>query len=345
MEPASTAVAELVRDTEVSTHDIIVIGASAGALAALETLMHALPGDFPGAIFIVVHISPEAKSEVARILDAAGSLPVVAPLDGDPIVPGTVYVSTPDMHMLIERGRVRIVRGPKENRHRPAIDPLFRSAAWAYGPRVVGIVLTGYLDDGAAGLWAIKSCGGTSIVQDPADAAYPEMPANALLQNDVDHCVPLADMADLLVRLAQESVDVAKTYAKPPSIKTEVETAAMERLNEIEDMDALGKVSPFTCPSCHGALWELSEGNLLRYRCHTGHAFTGKALLDEQSASVEAAVYSALRVMEEKAAALRRLGTEWNGRFPRMEAEYQVRAKEIEASVQVLRALLAKGTL
>src|SRR5215469_16540682 len=171
-------------------HDIVAIGASAGAIEALTALVGALPADFPGTLFIVVHTSPDACSKVPQILGRAGVLPVVAPQDMTVFAPGRIYVSSPNRHMLLERDHVRIVRGPKENRHRPAIDPLFRSAAWAYGPRVVGVILTGSGDDGAAGQWAIKSCGGTTVVQDPATAAHPEMPESALLHNEIDHILP-----------------------------------------------------------------------------------------------------------------------------------------------------------
>lgn len=323
--------------------EIFVIGASAGALPALTAILSELPADFPGAVFIVVHISPGVESRIAQILDSTTPLRVTAPADQTAIERGQAYVSTPDCHMLIEPGRIRVVRGPKENRHRPAIDPLFRSAAWTYGPRVVGIVLTGYLDDGAAGLWAIKTCGGVTVVQDPDDAPYPDMPRNAIRQSKVDHCLPAREIAALMQRLAQERVDPARIPAPPPAMKAEVDIATSARPMHIPDMATLGRLSPFTCPSCHGALWELQEGNLLRYRCHTGHAFSGESLVSEQSTAVEEAVYSAMRIMEEKSSALRRLKDNWHERFPVLAAEYEVRASELDDSVQVLRRLLARG--
>ena len=331
-------------DAAVKMHDIVVIGASAGAVPSLKVLVRGLPGNFPGSIFVTVHMSAEARSELSGILSRAGSLPVSAPADMTPIESGQIYVSSPDCHMLLERDRVRIVRGPKENRHRPAIDPLFRSAAWAYGPRVVGIVLTGYLDDGTAGLWAIKTCGGITIVQDPADALHLDMPQNALMHNRVDYCVPLDEMAALLVKLATEPVDLTRHHPRPASVKTEVEFASIERDRDIDDMGSLGRLSPFTCPSCRGALWELQEGDLMRYRCHTGHAFSEKSLLTEQSISIEEALYAALKAVEEKAAALRKLSQRWSERFPQMEADYQARVSELDASARVLRRLLANGT-
>jgi two-component system chemotaxis response regulator CheB len=258
------------------------------------------------------------------------------------IAPGRIYVSAPDRHMLLEDDRVRIVRGPKENRHRPAIDPLFRSAAWAYGPRVVGVVLTGSGDDGAAGQWAIRSCGGTTVVQDPATAAHSEMPESALLHNEIDHVLPLKEIAPLLARLAHEPID-GHDYPRRQSLKTEVEFDTMSR--DITDMGSLGKLSPFTCPSCRGALWELQDGDILRYRCHTGHAFSEKSLQAEQSSATEEGLYSALRAVEEKAALLRRLSKGWRERHPHLVTDYQTRAGELDQSAELLRKLITRGNL
>jgi two-component system chemotaxis response regulator CheB len=336
----SIAVAER-EDVSLQSHDIFVIGASAGAVPSLKVLFGALPEDFPGSIFAVVHISADAVSGLAGVFERAGPLPVVAPEDLTPIAPNRIYIAPPDFHMLLEGERVRIVRGPKENRHRPAIDPLFRSAAWAYGPRVVGAVLTGYLDDGAAGLWAIKSCGGTTVVQDPTDALQPEMPQNALLSNQIDHVVPLHQMAALFVRLARSPIDGARGHAQPESVKTEVGFATLDR--DINDMASLGRLSPFTCPACRGALWELQDGGQLRYRCHTGHAFTGDSLLAEQTASIEEGLYSALRAVEEKAAALQRLSQQWFSKYPNMQSEYRARVHELDRAADVLRKLLTNS--
>src|SRR5262245_39082781 len=167
--------------------DIAVIGASAGGVAALRRLLEAMPREYPGTVFVVVHTSPEGRSELPAILNRTSTLPAIHAVDGAAIEPGHVYIAPPDRHLLVSRGSVQLVRGPRENRHRPAIDPLFRSAAWAYGPRVVGVVLTGNLDDGTAGLWAVKTCGGTTVVQEPDEADHPEMPLNALMHNRIDH--------------------------------------------------------------------------------------------------------------------------------------------------------------
>jgi two-component system chemotaxis response regulator CheB len=241
--------------------------------------------------------------------------------------------------MLVERGVVRVVRGPRENRHRPSVDALFRSAAWSYGPRVVGVILSGYLDDGTAGLWAVKTCGGLAIVQDPADAIQPQMPQEAAMEIDVDYKLPVAEIGPLLVKLAQQPVELPEVFPRPEEIKTEIEFAKMDR--DITDMAKLGHLSPFTCPTCRGALWELQNDDILRYRCHTGHAFSKDSLLAEQSISIEDAIFSALRAVEEKAAALRRLGERHRGRSDTLTEDFVNRARDLERTAEVLRSLLS----
>ena len=320
---------------------IVVVGTSAGGVSALRELVGALPADYPAAVFIVLHISPDAPSGLPDVLKRAGSLPAAWAEDGMAIEGGRILVAPPDCHVLLEPQRVSVTRGPKENRHRPAIDPLFRSAAWSFGPRVTGVVLTGSLDDGTAGLWAVKSCGGTTVVQDPGDAEFAEMPSNALMHNRVDHRLPLAQIAPLLVTLAQKAAPGAS--AEPPSqVKDEIEATRMNR--ELRDMARLGTLSPFTCPSCRGALWELEENGHLRYRCHTGHAYTHTSLLIDQNTAIEEAMYSALRAVEEKATALRRLADRWDDRFAVIKRDYTQRAAELDGTADVLRNLLGGST-
>src|SRR6478735_7471049 len=187
-----------------ASHDIVVIGGSAGGIEALKRICEGLPSDFPAAVFVVVHISPSSRSIMPDLLSRAGKLPARHPRNDEPINRGVIYVAPPDVHMLLRPGHVILRRGPQENRTRPAIDPLFRSAAVAYGSRVIGVLLSGLLDDGCAGLIAIKSCGGLCVVQEPNDAMWSEMPRNALAHANVDHCVPVADMPDLLSRLVHE---------------------------------------------------------------------------------------------------------------------------------------------
>ena len=324
--------------------DIVVIGASAGGLQTLQTLVSGLPSDFPGTIFIVVHFAPDVRSMLDVILARTSPLPVSMPEDMTRFERGRIYVSTPDCHLLVEAEHVRVVRRPKENRHRPAIDPLFRSAAWSHGPRVVGVVLTGRLDDGAAGLWAIRTCGGVAVVQDPADALHPDMPENALAMTEVDHCLPAAGIAPLLDRLARTPIRAAPRSV-PPAIGAEVDFVRLDGTRDMADLARIGRLSPFTCPSCRGALFEMEDGDLLRFRCHTGHAFAGQSLVDEQTRAIEDGLYAALRAVEEKAEMLRRLGARSSTHFPELQQRYAARAAEMERSAGVLRQLLAEGAL
>jgi two-component system chemotaxis response regulator CheB len=320
--------------------DIVAIGASAGGVAALKQLIGALPADYRGALFVVMHISPEAHSELPSILARAGPLPAVHATNRMPIQHGRIHVAPPDYHLLVERGLVRVVQGPRENRHRPAIDPLFRSAAWAYGPRAVGVVLSGYLDDGTAGLWAIKSCGGVTVVQEPTEAHHPEMPMNALMHNRIDHRLPLEGIAALMTQLALETPDPLEWRDPPPTLESEVESAKLQQ-SLSRGGGALGTLSPFTCPACRGALWELEEGDHMRYRCHVGHAYSQASLMVDQSLAVEESLYTALRAIEEKATALRRLAERWPDRIPDVKQDYEQRAGELDRSADVLRAMLA----
>jgi len=319
-------------------HDIIVVGASAGGVEALTRLVKSLPNDMPASFFVVLHIAPQSPAMLPSILRRAGKLPVEETRDEQAIELGHVYVASPDYHLLVESGRVRVIRGPKENRHRPAVDPLFRSAAWAYGPRVVGVVLTGTLDDGTAGLWAIKSCGGVAVVQDPMDAAYPGMPTSALQNVDVDYSVPLDQLGPLLDKLARQSVANHVNAQSPEKLKLETQFTMMQR--DIRDMNALGQPSAFTCPSCRGALWELHDGQLVRYRCHTGHAFSTESLLAEQSESIENALYSAVRALEEKATAMQSLASRFADKLPTYEKNYLQEAAGLEDRAKVIREII-----
>lgn len=319
------------------SRDMIVVGASAGGIPTLKELVASLPADLPAAMFVVLHMNPEAKSVLPEILRRSGRLPVTFAEDGAPIETGHIYVAPPNEHVLVEPDRMRVVRGPKENRHRPAIDVLFRSAAWTFGPRVVGVVLTGYLDDGTAGLWAIQSCGGVTVIQDPADAMHHDMPVNAARAIEVDYSLPVGEIGPLLVRLAGEPVKV-EADERPTTIKTEIGFATMTR--DISDMDSLGTLSAFTCPACHGALWEL-HGDVLRYRCHTGHAFSRDSLIAEQSTAVEDALYSAMRAVEEKALVLRRLSERHSGRSEALRQDYEDKATALDETANVLRGMLS----
>jgi two-component system, chemotaxis family, protein-glutamate methylesterase/glutaminase len=285
--------------------DIIVMGASAGGLSAFNRIIKHLPEQLNAAVFIVWHVSPYSTSILPEILNRAGRLKAKHPADGESIEMGKIYIAPPDHHLLLESGRIRLTKGPKENRFRPAIDPLFRSAAYAYGPRVVGVVLSGALDDGTAGLWAIKDRGGIAVVQDPAEAEQSSMPASALANVQVDHCVPVSEIPPLLVGLTQRAVEERRI---PVSKDLEIETK-IALGGDAADLDVkqLGEISEFTCPDCHGSLIKLTNDKLLRFRCHTGHSFGGASLLAELTDSVEESVWTAIRAVEERIRLLKHL--------------------------------------
>ena len=267
---------------EAFRRDIIVIGASAGGLEPLQRILGGLPDDLQASIFVVLHMG--AASWLVTILDRAAALSVVAAKTGQKIEPGRIYAAVPDRHLLMHDQHILLRRGPRENLARPAIDPLFRSAACTFGARVIGVVLSGALNDGTAGLRAIKRCGGIAIVQQPSEAAVPDMPRSALAYADIDHVAPAGALAALLARLAREPA--GETPPIPLEIRLEAAIAAQELVG-MEADEQLGRSSRFTCPECHGALWEIDDGALLRYRCHVGHAFTGDAVLQAQEVQAE----------------------------------------------------------
>jgi two-component system, chemotaxis family, protein-glutamate methylesterase/glutaminase len=316
--------------------DIVVIGGSAGALEPLQRLLGELPADLPASLFVVVHTAPNTGSALGAILDRAGPLAAEPARDGLAFAPGRVYVAPSDLHLLLETGRMLLRRGPRENLSRPAIDPLFRSAAAAYGGRVVGVLLSGMLYDGAAGLRAIKRCGGIAVIQNPADALYPEMPQNALRRTEVDYSSSAAELAKLLLGLVAESA--GPSPEAPDDILLEVRMAAQGGSGRQEN-DPLERPPALSCPECGGALREIADGELLRYRCHVGHAFDAQLLLGAQTATVEQALWSALRALEERAALLRRMagqgaiGNSLANRWDEL-------ADEHEAHAQTVRRLL-----
>lgn len=285
------------------TRDIVVIGASAGGVPALQQLVSGLPADLPASVFVVLHIWPGSESHLASILSRAGPLPAAHATNGEPIRRGKIYVAPSDLHLFVEQDRVLVLRGPKENRFRPAINPLFRSAAAAYRSRVIGVVLTGVLDDGAAGLWAIKQCGGITMVQ--SDPQFDQMPRAALDNVKVDHHVPLAEMPRLLNERTREKVSLNGERAIPEIIKVNNESAKMKTDGFF--LDDVGRRTLFTCPECNGALWEVDEGQHLHFRCHVGHAYSEDVLGAAQNSTIESSLWSALRALKESAALDERL--------------------------------------
>lgn len=290
--------------------DIIVVGASAGGVEALCQLVSDLPA-IPAAIFVVLHLPSQSPSLLPKILNRSikkskknSSLLAVNPEDGEQIKHGMIYVAPPDQHLLVKNGYIRLARGPRENSNRPAVDPLFRTAARAYGSRVVGIVLSGALDDGTAGLMAVKQQGGIAVVQDPEEALYPSMPQSAIENVEVDHVLRLGEIVPVLVKLASEQVEEA---ANPVSDDMEIESDMAElELGAMQKSDRPGKPSPYACPDCNGVLWELEDG-IMRFRCRTGHAYSSKSLLAAMSEAQEEALWNALRALEEKAALIQKM--------------------------------------
>jgi two-component system chemotaxis response regulator CheB len=276
---------------------------------ALLELVKALPHDFPAPIFVVQHLAPYVHSVLPQLMNEVSPLKAKHPHDGEQIKPGIIYVAPPDHHLLTEDGKVLIKRGPKENRFRPSVDALFRSAAYEYGPRVIGVVLTGYLDDGTSGLWCVQRLGGITIVQDPHDAVSPAMPTNALEYVQADHIVPLAELAALLTKLTAEPLPVKPKVSQEDLDRIEIELTIAKHDNAFElGIIEKGELTPFTCPDCHGALTKLIEGKLIRFRCHTGHAYTISALLSEVTESVESMLYQSMRGLEESKMLLQNLG-------------------------------------
>jgi two-component system, chemotaxis family, protein-glutamate methylesterase/glutaminase len=276
---------------------LIVIGASAGGLEAVTTIVGRLPADLPAAICIVIHMAPDSPGTLHWALNRAGTLPAEQVTSRSKLQPGRVYVAPPDYHLLIEPGVVRVGRGPKEHHFRPAVDPLFRSAAQVYGPRVIGVVLSGNLDDGTSGLWAIKKLGGVAIVQDPKEAEFPSMPRNAVAQVAVDYCVALGEIPPRLVQLTAMPVHERARQADD-SLDVEVRIAGGESARDA-GVQRLGPPSEFSCPECHGVLLQVQEGNRRRYRCHTGHSYSSVSLLSSLNEEVDRALWQSIRSLDE----------------------------------------------
>lgn len=325
-------------------HDIIVIGASAGGIEALQQLFRAFPADLDAAILIVLHTSRHGGSFLPQIMQRASKLPAFYPADKTPIRKGNIYIAPPNYHMIIEDGLIRVLQGPRENLHRPAIDPLFRSAAASHGNRVIGVILTGLLDDGTSGLMVIRARGGEAIVQDPKSALFAAMPKSALEQVPDAHVCPLPEIPDLLQRLVRtEAPETA-----PAADKTEREAIRETKIaeldmSEIENEHRNGRPSAFACPDCGGVLWEIEDPELLRFRCRVGHAFTAGNLGVEQRHAIETALWSALRALEENASLHRRLKDRALKSHHQTTAKlFEERAANITANARTLRDFLLR---
>jgi two-component system, chemotaxis family, protein-glutamate methylesterase/glutaminase len=326
-----------------SGHDIVVIGTSAGGVPTLQKFLPELPPDFGAAVFLVMHLSPHVPSLLPQVLLRAGRLPVVAVERPMKFRPGHIYVAPADHHMTLSRTEVQATRGPRENWHRPSIDVLFRSAANVHGPRVIGVILSGFLDDGSAGLAAIKRKGGLAIVQDPEDALFPEMPKNALQTVRADYCVPIAQMAQTIVTAVKEP---AGRPAKPAvAEEVAIENAIVkESMNGREALGKIGTPSTFTCPECQGPLWELKDGDLLRFRCQVGHAFSSESMLTAQQDVVERALWVALGAIQSRVALWQRIAERMKAPHLRdLEGFYRAKEEEARRDLDALRAILTRN--
>jgi two-component system chemotaxis response regulator CheB len=282
----------------VAHQDVVVVGASAGGVEALRQMVAGFPPDLPAAVLIVLHVPRSSPSALPAILARATSIAVRPAVDGEQLRHGRIYVAPVDRHLLVIDNRIRLSRGPSENGHRPAIDPLFRSAARSFGPRVIGVVLSGSRDDGAAGLAVIADRGGMTIVQDPSDAVFSSMPRAAMEQTAPHHVVPASKIGPLLGEITRRPIQ-GRVPDVDLSLTAEV---AMSDLAAVTSDEIYTEPAEYGCPACGGSLFEAAGKPVPRYRCRVGHAWSPESLLEEQAASLESALWMALRSLEEKAA-------------------------------------------
>jgi two-component system chemotaxis response regulator CheB len=318
--------------------DIVVVGASTGGVEALQQLVELLPEDYPGAVFIVMHTGP--GSILPEILSRAGKIPAVSAENNMPYEGNRIYVAPPDRHLLINDGVMQLKAGPRENGSRPSIDPLFRSAARTHRERVVGVILTGKLDDGAAGLYAVKARGGLAIVQDPTEAAAPDMPLNAMRHLAVDHCLPLIGIAALLSKIA--SGESASDAVSSQDMK--------QARNDLVDGPELMKSPPpnetqisLSCPECNGSLYEQKAGEMAHFRCHIGHSFSPESLSEAHKEALERALWTAVRTLNERVTMHRQFfRRERNASEDALFRRFEESVKSAERDVELLHDIIAR---
>jgi two-component system chemotaxis response regulator CheB len=343
-----------------ANRDILAIGTSAGGVEALQFLATKLPRDLPASVLVTLHLPSSFDSSLDMILSHAGPLPARFATDGEIMERGRIYIAPPARHLLLygtEHGkqhgkrhgtRLSLGIGPRENNARPAIDPMLRSVAVCCGPRSIGVVLTGTLGDGAAGLWALKQCGGLAVVQDPEDAAYSEMPLTALRRSNVDRVASLADMPAVLQGLVQEPA--GEPAPVPEHFKVELEIAR-SGLSAMSTMDRIGRRSVLTCPDCGGVTWKIDEGELVHYRCHLGHAYTLDPMSIALDEMVRRALTSGLRALEERVAlaqdistrASRREHTTTAASWAEMASALEREAETMRTSIRRIDAIASSG--
>jgi two-component system, chemotaxis family, protein-glutamate methylesterase/glutaminase len=327
--------------------DIIVVGGSAGGLEAMSKVLSGLPGDLKASLFVVLHTSPQSGTALPQILARKSQLAVAFAVNGEAPRPGHVYVAPPDHHLTLVKDNLVVNRGPRENGFRPAIDPLFRSAAKQYGGRVVGVVLSGALDDGTFGLIAIKEAGGAAIVQHPYEAFVPSMPLSAIQNVEVDHIVPADEIPALVVRAAESGLRSRVSARSTSHGKTDIDPTHRDINLACTPPDELPEPpSTFVCPECGGSLWEVDEAGLKRYRCFTGHGFTADSLLSAQNGKLEEALWSAVRVLMERAALHREMSHRTARRGMKSAADkYQERAQHEENNAHTIREMLSAHSI
>jgi two-component system chemotaxis response regulator CheB len=287
--------------------DIIVIGTSTGGVNTLAEVVRGLPAGFPASLFVVCHFPPGGRSILPDILSRSGPLLATHARDGEPFHPGHIYIAPPDHHLYLGPDRRTVLNhGARENHFRPAVDPLFRSAAREYGGRVIGVILTGAMYDGTAGMLAVRAAGGVAVVQDPKDAVVAAMPQNATEIAGADHVVPAARLADLLIALVNETVTLSGGAQAMDPIERMPAVAARDMERQANN-ERRGEVSTYSCPECGGTLWQVDEEGMVRFRCHVGHAYNGETLLAEQTECLEAALWTAVRTFKEKSVLGRQL--------------------------------------
>ncbi len=318
-----------------ANRDIVAIGTSAGGVEALVFLASNLKRDLPASILLTIHLPMDARSALDEVLARAGPLPAAFAKDGDVLAKSHIYIAPPDRHLIVDGDRLALGGGPRENNARPAIDPMLRSAAVCCGSRTVGVVLTGTLGDGASGLWTIHQAGGITVVQDPKNAAFAEMPLAALNRAKPDHVVRLKEMPDLLMSLVHQPASEAK--ALPRSVRYEVEIARTGQ-SDMDHMDEFGRRSVLACPDCGGVMWEIDEGDLSRFRCHVGHTYTAEVMSLALDESMRRALASAVRALEERAALARKLYQQAKNSGHRLLAEtWAAKMREFEHETDIIR--------
>jgi two-component system, chemotaxis family, protein-glutamate methylesterase/glutaminase len=315
--------------------DIVAIGTSAGGFEALRFLAKGFDRDFPASILVTIHLSLEFRSHLDQLLSAAGPLPATFATDGEFRKNGRIYIAPPGRHLLVDQERLWLGVGPRENNARPAVDAMLRSIAVCCGYRAIGVVLTGTLGDGASGLSALEQTGGLTVVQNPKDAAFSEMPENAIRRDDPEHVVDLREMPALLDALVRKPA--GDPVAVPDKLRYEVEVARNGRAS-MEKMDWLGQRSVFTCPDCGGIMWEIKDGDLTRYRCHIGHAYTQETITTGVDERLKHALATALRTLNERVALITKLRDEaGEKRRPNLVKGWSTQAREFERDANVIR--------